>query len=328
MADARTIRALSLLSGGLDSLLAVKVLQEQGIEVTGITFTSPFFGAENARKGARQLGINLIVLDITEEHLELVKHPPHGYGKQMNPCIDCHAFMVKKAGELMKRDGYDFIATGEVLGERPMSQNMQSLGTVARDSGCADDLVRPLSAKLLAPTKPELEGKVDRERLLAIEGRSRKPQMALAAKYGITSYLQPAGGCLLTDPAFSARLRELLEHSPGARAQEIGLLKLGRHYRLASGTKAIVGRNEKDNMTIETSAGKDDCLVLPTIAAGPTVLLVSPFLGEDIDIAAELCVSFSDHGGNEIELDIRHPAGHRRMNVAPKPRASFDRMRI
>ena len=328
MAANRKVRALSLLSGGLDSLLAVKVLEEQGIEVVGLTFTSPFFGAENARKGADQLGIELVVIDITGPHLELVKTPPHGYGKGMNPCIDCHALMVKMAGELMEREGYDLIATGEVLGERPMSQNMQSLSTVARDSGYADFLLRPLSAKLLPPTKPERDGKVDRERLLAIEGRSRKPQIALAAKYGITSYLQPAGGCLLTDPNFSARLRELLEKNPAATEADVRLLRLGRHFRFPSGAKAIVGRDEKDNEKIERSAGGCDCLILPTEAAGPTVLLTKPFDDDDVEFAAKLCASFSDNAGDAIEIEIRHPSGIRRLPVTPGPRAAFDEMRI
>nr|HPM42120.1 tRNA 4-thiouridine(8) synthase ThiI [bacterium] len=292
------------------------------------TFTSPFFGAENARKGADQLGIKLVVLDITGPHLELVKKPPHGYGKQMNPCIDCHALMVKVAGELLEKEGYDLIATGEVLGERPMSQNMQSLSTVAKDSGYADFLLRPLSAKLLPPTRPEREGKVDRDRLFAIEGRSRKPQIALAAKYGIKSYLQPAGGCLLTDPNFSARLRELLDKNPAATEADVRLLRLGRHFRLPSGAKAIVGRDEKDNEKIERAAGEGDCLVLPTEAAGPTVLLAAPFCEEDVELAAKLCASFSDDVGGAIEIEIRHPAGNRRLQVAPGARAEFDGMRI
>ena len=328
MSDGRKVRALSLLSGGLDSLLAVKVLEEQGIEVTGLTFTSPFFGAENARRGAGQLGIDLVVVDITDEHLELVKNPPHGYGKQMNPCIDCHALMVRRAGEMMMRDGFDFIATGEVLGERPMSQNMQSLGTVARDSRFGEYLLRPLSAKLLPPTKPELEGKVDRDRLLAIEGRSRKPQMALAKMYGITSYMQPAGGCLLTDPAFSARLKDLLKHDPSVTPRQIGLLRMGRHFRFASGAKAIVGRDEKDNGRIEPAACGEDCLVVSDITPGPVVLLVFPYSDADVEAAAALCASFADNRGEAVDLEIRLPAGRRRTMAKPSARSDFDSMRI
>ncbi|HPQ81482.1 MAG TPA: tRNA 4-thiouridine(8) synthase ThiI [bacterium] len=328
MPDICKVRALSLLSGGLDSLLAVKVLQEQGIEVTGLTFTSPFFGAENARRGADQLGIELVVCDITKEMVSLVKNPPHGYGKGMNPCIDCHSLMVKKAGEFMERDGFDFIATGEVLGERPMSQNIQSLSTVARDSGYAGYLLRPLSAKLLEPTKPEREGKVDREKLLAIEGRSRKPQMALATKYGITSYLQPAGGCLLTDPAFSARLRDLLKHDPSATPEDIRLLRMGRHFRLASGAKAIVGRDEKDNRRIEEAAREGDCLVVSDITPGPVVLLTAPFDPADVDAVAQLCASFADNRGEEIDLEVRLPSETKRMRAKPSERSDFDAMRI
>src|SRR3989338_780967 len=202
----KQVKALCLLSGGLDSQLAVCVLKNQGIEVTGISFTSPFFGSKNAEKAAAAMNIELIVKDITSEHLPLVKNPPHGYGKCMNPCIDCHALMVKKAGEIALAQKFDIIATGEVIGERPMSQNLNSLGVVANDSGFKGVLLRPLSAKLLPPTKPEIDGLVSREKLLALSGRSRRPQMKLANEFGLKSYVQPAGGCLLTDPEFSKKL--------------------------------------------------------------------------------------------------------------------------
>lgn len=324
----RTVKALALVSGGLDSLLAVKVLQEQGVEVTGVTFESPFFGAAKARAGAAQLGIELRVVDITEEILALIKSPPHGFGKNLNPCIDCHALMVRKAGELMVAEGFDLIATGEVLGERPMSQNRQSLETVATESGVGDRLLRPLSARLLTPTQPEREGLIDRERLLAIEGRSRKPQMKLAAKVGIRSYVQPAGGCLLTDPSFSRRLRELLEHEPQATARDARLLTMGRHFRLPSGAKLIVGRDEKDNARVEAAALPEEAVILPAVAAGPSVLLVKGAGAGDIQLAARICVSFSDHEGKPVELLLRRNGEERPMSASPSPRGDFDQMRI
>ncbi len=323
------ISALSLLSGGLDSLLAVKILQEQGVRVVGLTFTTPFFGAENARRGAEQLGIELIVLDITDEHLKMVKNPPHGYGKQMNPCIDCHMMMVRKAGEILMRDGYDCIATGEVLGERPMSQNRQSLDTVARQSGYPDVVLRPLSALLLEPTLPERDGRIDRERLLAIEGRSRKPQMELAQKYGIRTYVQPAGGCLLTDPRFSDRLRELIQKKPDATPDDMWLLRCGRHFRLSSGAKAVVGRNEQDNGRIEACAKEGDALIISDVTPGPVVLLRGLIQDADIQIAVELCASFSDRVEGDIHLELRLPGGEvRHVSVQQRARESFEQMRI
>jgi tRNA-specific 2-thiouridylase len=328
MAAIRGIRALSLLSGGLDSLLAVKVLEEQGIRVTGVTFTSPFFGATNAEKGAAALRIELLVRDITDEIIALVKAPPHGFGRQMNPCIDCHALMVRKAGELMRGRGFDFVATGEVLGERPMSQNRQSLDTVARESGVGDLLLRPLSARLLSLTRPEREGLVDRERLLAIEGRSRRPQIELAGKYGITGYVQPAGGCLLTDPRFSARLSELLEMEPGAQAREMRLLTMGRHFRLPSGAKAIVGRDEGDNGRIAAAAGPGDLLIVSDVIPGPTLLLVRAKGEGDLELAARVCASFADNGGREVEMALRSEGRDERIRARPSPRGEFDSMRI
>ncbi|MFH0799947.1 MAG: tRNA 4-thiouridine(8) synthase ThiI [Pseudomonadota bacterium] len=328
MAAKGKTRALSLLSGGLDSLLAVRALQEQGIEVIGITFTSPFFGSANAEQGAVQLGIELIIQDITDDHLPVVKNPPHGYGKCLNPCIDCHALMIRKAGEVMRRDGFDLITTGEVLGERPMSQNMQALGTVERDSGCKGFLLRPLSAKLLLPTWPEIEGQVDREQLFAIEGRSRKPQMVLAKRFGIKSYVQPAGGCLLTDPAFCARLSELWGANPDASVEDIRLLRLGRHFRLPSGAKAIVGRDMNDNERIAAKAVSGTALLSAESVPGPVVLLVEGSGREDIEIAARLCASFSDHGEGEVGMDVQSGSGTERIAVHPSPRSEFDVMRI
>ena len=327
MVDSCKVRAIVLLSGGLDSLLAVKVLQEQGIEVVGLTFESPFFGSGNALKGAEQLGIELIVKDISEEELELVKNPPHGFGKQMNPCIDCHTLMFLKAGEMLP-EGYDFIATGEVLGERPMSQNRQSLGTVAKGSGHADLLLRPLSAKLLEPTKPERDGLVDRERLLAIEGRSRKPQLELAKKYGIKSYVQPAGGCLLTDPQFSKRLKDLFRNQPDATVDDARLLRMGRHFRSPSGAKIVVGRDKGDNERIAEFAKEGDVLIISDITPGPTALVRGGGGKVDIDLAARIVASFADHGGREIDMELAQGEKRERIKATPSPRDEFEGIRI
>ncbi|MBT3182079.1 MAG: tRNA 4-thiouridine(8) synthase ThiI [Deltaproteobacteria bacterium] len=328
MNEKRKTRAISLLSGGLDSLLAICVLREQGVSVTGLTFTTPFFGSKHAEAAAVQLDCEVMILDITDEHLEMLKRPPHGYGKCMNPCIDCHAMMIEKAGEIAKRDGYDVVATGEVLGERPMSQNRQSLDTVAKDSGCADILLRPLSAKLLEPTRPEIEGLVDRERLLDIQGRSRKPQMELAKKYGIKSYVQPAGGCLLTDPAFSARLKELLDHNPGAVADDVRMLRLGRHFRLKSGAKVVVGRNEKENDALTERVGENGILITSDITPGPVVYLMDSAAGSDVDMAARICASYADNGGNEIDMELSMNGERSRIRSTPVTRDEFVEFRI
>lgn len=267
------VRALALVSGGLDSRLAVRVLQEQGITVIGLCFDSPFFNLAPARHAARQLGIELDVVDFTADILDLIKHPPHGFGAGMNPCIDCHARMLRRAGERLARHDARFLVTGEVLNERPMSQNRRSLGIVARDSGLADLVLRPLSARLLEPTRPEREGWVDRERLLALEGRGRKPQFALAAQWGLTDYPTPAGGCRLTEPNYARRLRDLKAHEGLDDPRQLRLLRLGRHLRLSPQYKLIIGRDEADNAAIEAEAAPGDAVLSFEAIPGPVALL-------------------------------------------------------
>lgn len=288
------VKALALFSGGLDSLLAAKVVLEQGIEVLAVTFETPFFGAERARAAARKLGLPLRIVNFTDEHLVMLRAPRYGYGRNMNPCIDCHTLMLRKTGAMLAEEGADFIFTGEVLGQRPMSQNRQSLHIVAKNSGYPDDIVRPLSAKLLQETRPEREGKLDRQRLLAIQGRGRKPQIELAAQFGISDYAPPAGGCLLTDPIFSRRLRDLFDENPACSANDIELLKYGRHFRTAEGRKVIVGRNERDNRLLEKLAGTGDATL--HVADHPGPLAVVPGGGDEkaLATAAALCILYSD----------------------------------
>ena len=224
----------------------------------------------------------------------MLRRPRYGYGKGMNPCIDCHALMLREAGKLGESFGADFLFTGEVLGQRPFSQTRPSLRAVEKASGCLDLLLRPLSARLLPETRPEREGLVDRTRLLDISGRSRKRQMALAEDYGLNDYPAPAGGCLLTDPIFSRRLKELLAHSPEPELREIELLKTGRHFRLHPNLKVIIGRNKKENEAIEALAETRDltarCLGFP----GPVVLALGAATVEDGEKAAEMAVAYSD----------------------------------
>ncbi|MFH1094033.1 MAG: tRNA 4-thiouridine(8) synthase ThiI [Candidatus Omnitrophota bacterium] len=294
----KTARAIGLLSGGLDSILAVKVIQSQGIEVTGLSFTCPFFSAQPAKKAAKELNIPLIVKDFTEDHFRIVKNPPHGYGKTMNPCIDCHALMLKIAGQLMDSSGFDFIFTGEVLNERPMSQNRQSLDIVAKTSGYEKYIVRPLSAKFLDETEPERRGQLNRQALLDIQGRSRKRQISLAREFNVREYPNPAGGCLLTDRAFSDRLKELLEHNVDPDYFELQLLRFGRHFRVSEHSKLIVGRDELENGIIEKFIIENSFLLRTEEVPGPVCLLVGPDAKEHLEEASRICASYSDTKDN------------------------------
>jgi tRNA-specific 2-thiouridylase len=290
----KTVRALGLFSGGLDSMLAAAVLRAQGIEVTLICFVTPFFGAERARESAAHLDLPLRVVEITKQFLPLIYDPPHGWGRGHNPCIDCHILMLREAGAIMAAEGFDLVFSGEVLGQRPMSQNRGSLNLIARESGIADRLLRPLSAKFLKVTQPEAQGWVDRERLLNISGRGRKRQMALAEAYGITRYPAPAGGCLLTDPGYAQRLKELLRHVREASRPELELLKWGRHFRLPGGAKAVVGRTQRENEALLELKTFGDYLVKVENYPGPLVLVCGSASEADLEMAAGLAAAYSD----------------------------------
>ena len=274
-------KALLLLSGGLDSMLAGKILLEMGVEVEAINFTSPFcrctpktFGCSAARAAADSLGIAVRTLVKGEEYLDVVKRPRFGRGSGMNPCLDCRVFTFRKAKDLLPETRADFVATGEVLGQRPMSQRRDAMRLIERESGLEGLIVRPLSAQLLPPSLPEQNGQIDRGRLLSVQGRSRREQMGLAEGYGIGEYPCPAGGCLLTDPEFAARMRELLAFEPDCDLNDVLLLSAGRHFRLPTAGKAVVGRNEADNRRLDGLARRKDWLLLPAgDFAGPVVLL-------------------------------------------------------
>lgn len=266
-------KAVCLLSGGLDSMLAIRVMLEQQIEVEAVTLVTPFFSSINAEKAVKILGVNHHIIDFTEEHLEMLKKPKYGYGKHLNPCIDCHALMVKKSGQLMEKIGASFIVTGEVLGERPKSQNKQALWIVEKESGYPHQVLRPLSAKLLPETIPEKEKLVDRDRLMAIEGRSRKEQFKLVELYGIKNYPAPAGGCLLTEPVFSNRLKELYKMNPDPDRLDMELLKVGRHFFLEEDAQVVVGRNEEENGKMKDLTKPDDILIKVKKYPGPLTIL-------------------------------------------------------
>lgn len=291
------MKAVSLFSGGLDSLLAVCLMQDQGIEVVAVNFVSPFFGAEPAnRKAAAQLGIEYHELDIGTEYMDLLKKPVYGYGKNFNPCIDCHGFMLNRAGRFMEEIGASFLVTGEVVGERPMSQNKSALQQVEKLSGYKGLVLRPLSARLLEPTIPELEGWVDRSRLLDISGRSRSRQMQLAEHYGIKEYPTPAGGCLLTQENYSRRLRRILAVKPEIAVDELAVLKTGRHFYLSEGELLVVGRNHNENEQLQKIARSHDYLIKVTDRPGPLGLLrlFDADKTPDLLTAASIVARYSD----------------------------------
>lgn len=292
--EKRKARGLGLCSGGLDSMLAGLVLRAQGIEVEWVAFETPFFSSAKARKASRATGIPLTVRSIFPQYITMLRNPPAGYGKQMNPCMDCHTLMFRLAGEIMREKGLDFLFSGEVLGQRPMSQTKPSLRYVEKHSGLGGHILRPLSAKLLPETIPERQGLVDRERLLDIHGRGRKDQIALAKKFGISDYPAPAGGCLLTDKGFSVRLKDLLDHHPEATENEVHLLKFGRHFRLNPQAKLIVGRTEKDNENILRHHDPAQDVVLDVRDYPSPIGILSGGADErTVFLAASICVGYS-----------------------------------
>lgn len=312
-------KALGLLSGGLDSILACLVLRRAGVEVEALAFSSPFFGADKAQAAASAHDIPLTVLEVGPEHLEVVvKHPRYGYGSNMNPCIDCHAYMFRQAGQLLEARGGDFLFSGEVLGQRPMSQNRQALGSVAKLSGQAARILRPLSALALPPTSMEESGLVERQRLLGLSGRGRKPQMALAQELGVRDYPSPAGGCLLTEPGFSRRLKDLLEHDPAAGVELVELLKHGRHLRLSPQAKLVVGRNQEENLVLEALAPPQALKLTAQGFPGPLGLYLGPAPGPELELAAALVAGYGQApAGAEVSVQVR---GGAVLAVTPLPR--------
>jgi tRNA-specific 2-thiouridylase len=272
-------KAVALISGGLDSILAAKLVMEQGYHIMGLYFTSAFsksYGNENdthAAQVSKAIGIDLRIMDMGQEYIDLVRNPAHGYGKNVNPCIDCKIYMLKKARTVMEEVKAPFVITGEVLGQRPMSQRRDTLHIIERDADLKGMVLRPLSAKLLSPTKAEQDSLIDRERLLGVSGRSRNVQLRLAKRYGIQGYSTPAGGCLLTDKNFSDKLRDLFKDKQTVIPTDIRLLTVGRHYRIDAGIKIVLGRDNRENQMLMSFALKGYHLFMPHNFPGPVALL-------------------------------------------------------
>jgi hypothetical protein len=319
------VRAVGLLSGGLDSALAARLLLDQGIEVIGLHLESPTACRSDVGEVARELGIRLVSRPKGEEYLRLLRHPRFGYGRQMNPCIDCRIFMFHLGRPYLEEFGARFLFTGEVLGQRPMSQMRAAMIRIDRESGLAGWILRPLSAKLLPETEPEKRGWVDRERLLGIRGRGRRTQLELAERYGLKRYQSPGGGCLLTDPAFATRIEDLFDHDPGERAgvDDVMLLRLGRHFRVGDGLKIVIGRNELENRRLLEMESPDRWIAEPVGFSGPTALLCGPFSEEALAEALRHIARYA-HGAPP-NGEVRWRAGERTGVVRLGPREAFER---
>ncbi len=306
------MRAISLFSGGLDSQLAVTLIKKQGIDVLGINFVTPFFGGSGrTTQAAKDLGIELHNIDISAEYIpEVLSNPVYGFGKNLNPCIDCHGYMLRKAGDYMSRVDASFLITGEVVGQRPMSQNKSALNAVDKLSGYRGFIVRPLSGKLLPPTEPEIRGWIEREGLLDISGRGRTRQIELAEQFGITDYPSPAGGCLLTEQNFVRRLKKLLEKNKAPGQDELEILKVGRHFVVGIDKLLVVGRNQSENRKLEEDARLSDWLIKVANRPGPIGLLrYSPDFDEElIKYSAAIVARYSDAKNlKQAQVKVYHP---------------------
>ena len=318
----KKIKAVCLLSGGLDSSLALRIAQEEGIDVIAVNFTGPFGGCMESRESAaervaKSLGVPLVVVTFGEEYLELVRNPAHGYGSNVNPCIDCHIYMLRLATDIMRCEGASFLVTGEVLGQRPMSQRLDTLRRIEKASGVPGLILRPLSARLLEETVPESKGWVRRDRMLAVSGRSRREQIGLAREKGLEGFSAPAGGCLLTDPQFAPRVRDLLAHE-SLNMFDAGLLRFGRHFRLPSGAKLVIGRHERDNQALVSRARPTDTLLSTVGCPGPTAIIPGAATDEDAGLGARMVARYSDgRATGRVAVRIKSPTGERDCEVGP-----------
>jgi tRNA U34 2-thiouridine synthase MnmA/TrmU len=324
-------KALALLSGGLDSTLAVKLLLEQGIEVEAINFMSPFClcgkGGCGATGVAEKFQIPLKVVSVGEEYLKVVRKPKHGYGKNMNPCIDCRIFMLKRAKKYAQETGAAFIFTGEVLNERPMSQHFKALKMIEEEAGLKNRILRPLSARVLPETSIEKRGLVDRKKLLAIQGRSRKKQIELAKVFSITDYPCPAGGCLLTYKEFADKVIDLFKYKSQVGLKDIALLKLGRHLRFGK-NKIVVGRNESENKTLVKMKLPSDYYFEVPNCGSPITILQGTKTKEAIEKAAALTAYYSDEKGSEVLVKFGKNSLNKITKVVKPSKEEVENLRI
>lgn len=319
------VKAIGLFSGGLDSILAARLLQEQGIDVEVLIFGSYFFNQSGdcfAVKVAEKNNVPYKFIDLGEEYHEMVKNPEHGYGKNLNPCIDCKIFMLRKAKEYAEKNGADFVFTGEVLGQRPKSQHKGALITIEEEADLKGKLLRPLSAKWLQETEPEKKGLVDREKLLKINGRQRKKQLALAEKYGIKDFSTPAGGCLLTEPGYCNKLKDIIDNKQDDD-NNIKLLRLGRHFRKGK-AKIIVGKNQEDNENILSLKKEGDLIFEVEDVPGPTTILRGDNSEDIIKIAAQITARYSK--AKKYPVNVKY--GDKSLEVKKISEEEIEELRI
>jgi tRNA U34 2-thiouridine synthase MnmA/TrmU len=321
-------KAVALYSGGLDSTLAIIVMVNHGVVIEAVNFNTDLIPDQDSKifhdrlkRDADKFGFVYRTIHLGSKFIDMVKNPGHGYGKRMNPCIDCKIMMLREAGDYMRKIDAQFVITGEVVGQRPMSQMKPTLRQIEKAAILEDLVVRPLSGKLLDPTLPEKQGLINRDWLMEINGRSRKIQLELAAEYGVEDYPTPAGGCLLTDVYYSVRLKDLFDHQETYSANEIYLLRCGRHFRLSPQTKLIVGRDENDNNRIEKLAGHDDYLIEVKDAGSPVAILSGTANEEDINLAAAIVAGYSDSKTRpKVAVDIDRLGQNRKIKVIPAGR--------
>lgn len=321
--------ALALVSGGLDSQLAAKLIDDQGVEVTGINFKTGFTSEgdkELFTQIEKDIGVEIRTLQVDEEkYLEIIKNPKHGYGSAMNPCLDCRILVLKEARRYMQEISADFVVTGEVLGQRPMTQRKDTLDLIKRESELGEKLLRPLSAKLMDPTLPEKQGWINREDLLDLSGRSRKKQLELADQYGINHYSQPAGGCLLTEPEFGHRVKEVFDHKGRKRTtlEDLKLLKYGRHFRLPDGSKAVIGRNEEENEKLKNLLDDGFWHLELDGVLGPSTVIRGEPSERDLVLAARLTARYSQGRDRDaVEAVIEKNGERKNCKIEPINRDS------
>ncbi|MDH5482092.1 MAG: hypothetical protein OEY22_04325 [Candidatus Bathyarchaeota archaeon] len=327
----KTLKALGLLSGGLDSTLAVKLILDQSIEVETINFVTPFClckkGGCGAPEVAKKFNVPLKIMSTGNDYLKIVRTPKHGYGRNMNPCIDCRIFMLKKAKKHAKEVNASFIFTGEVIGERPMSQHRKALKLIEKEAGLEGKILRPLSARLLPETEAEKKGWVNRETFMDIRGRSRKKQIALARKFAVADYPCPAGGCLLTYKEFADKLRDLFEYKKRISLKDVQLLKSGRHFRYGK-NKIVVGRNESENQILLKHKTKEHYYFEAQGCGSPITLLQGPKTKEAVKKAAGLTAHYSDQKTGKVLVKFGRKNLDKSVTVAIPGREEIEELRI
>jgi len=328
---------VSLFSGGLDSCLSVLLMLRQNVRVTALTFMT-HFGCDlsdrsscssNPYPAARQFGFDVKLVHLADRFVKIVQNPVYGYGKNMNPCVDCRILMLTEAKEYMEMVGADAIVTGEVLGQRPFSQLRPKLALTEKQAGLQGRLLRPLSAKLLPPTLPELDGRIDRSQLEAISGRTRKRQFEMAAEFGLEHFPTPASGCLLTDPEYSRKLRDLLAHSPHINFTDLNLLQSGRHFRLSPDTKIVVGRDENDNCKLEAYLEPGDWRVEVLGVGSPVTVVRGTPTAAELEMSAAITARYSDRKSEKsVEVTVIHNGDSKTLRVPPADEALLESVRL